>query len=1273
MIEKIMKAVKSGNKKRGRNITVGAVVGMLLSCTAVMGANEYLWIKSDGGIKFSTDNSTPTSTENPYGENTWDGTDYVNNITLNSASTDYGLKLSGDLSGINFTNNGLIAVTGNNLTCGISNEGTIGDITNTGVITGTSAGDNFTNGNGIYNNGTMGNITNRGLIIGRNTGSQYGHGIYNAGIVGNVINTGSIIGTGPTYRGYGIYNNYSKTMGNITNTGLIIGIGNIDGAGIFNGGIVGNVINTGLIAGIGKLNSSGIYLNAGTTTTTCNEGVIIAQGKSYTYGITNNGYLTEDIVNNGLISLTNTEELNAVGSNSYGISALSSGITKTIKNNGLVLGRSINGENNCGIYNQGDGVRVSNIGSVVNIATGTGNVYGIRNSNGHNSHIASIVNSGLITGTSTGSGTAYGIFNKQHESNGGKIGDIANTGVIYGKTNTVKNETGGKINSLRNYGILATEGSTIIESNGTITNAPLNYGLYIEGPTGVVTVDPISAPTDIIVGYDDSGNTIRRNMIIKNAAIQGGSGIGTSTDSFVFSATPNEFDNSILNGKNDTLKVLGNREISGSIINAYGTAVAFDGTDSQLTLSGTIVNGGADGKAAVSGSGNGDTLILQAGEITYVGSGSPVSQNTVINGNIDMLNGNNKITLKKGSAVNGIITTGTGADTIAIENGAVANGEVIMGAGEDNLSLKSGAIVNEKINMGDDNDTLTIEKGSMVNGTLDGGTGDDTLNFNPETTKALGNNEINIQHNISDFENMNINTNVTLFEKTIADDGTIGDLAITGAENITIGANGILTLRLDITNIDNISGTDKIKGHALYGNNGTITSTGGKLLLALNGAGNESVISFGDTTLDGSLVTAHETKVEGEINFATTSLLHKVKRIEGKTNEVIITSKADLPTDISYKKLNEIYHSILSVDELGNFNVDDDEKLSTFLGYLNDIYTGNPYSYSSELSRKSAGMFRDIVTENIFKPETNKWMIYGGLTHVDGGTKDTYYGKGYYTYDIGSSDMDADTKVTGAYMFGEYGVSDTLTSGVVIGGNKLKSDLSNGSKVDGSALYLGAYAKKYVGNLKVTAGAGFQYGDYDADRLAVNKVASDTEMSVMKYSDNYNDITYDIYLNGRYSHNIGDNLFLEPYGTLSYTYIDQDEADEGNKTLAIETDSKSFDYTVGKVGVDLKKVIPHEKGKSTLSAGINYTKILDGADEEHITGRFKGGSDFDILVAHKNEHSIGLNAKYALELENGVLFDVKGTYSVERDSHNGSGKNRTKGEWIVGAGVGYKF
>ena len=63
----------------------------------------------------------------------------------------------------------------------------------------------------------------------------------------------------------------------------------------------------------------------------------------------------------------------------------------------------------------------------------------------------------------------------------------------------------------------------------------------------------------------------------------------------------------------------------------------------------------------------------------------------------------------------------------------------------------------------------------------------------------------------------------------------------------------------------------------------------------------------------------------------------------------------------------------------------------------------------------------------------------------------------------------------------------------------------------------------------------------------------------------------------------------------------------------------------------------------------------------------------EALVVHKNEHSIGLNAKYTLELKNGVLFDVKGSYSVDRDSHNRNGKNRNKGEWIVGAGLVWGF
>ena len=1387
MIEKIMKAVKSGNKKRGRNITIGAVVGMLLSCTVAMGeettdtdlvglniTNDASGIKidkvfPDNTLKGNTyTNNTEilgessTGTEEGIGINI-DGENKKTNLTLknngvisgkSSGGKAYGIKVGnlGENSKFNFINNGEVSgeysidtgsksgygfyISGGenkNIDFSFQNNGlisgksasiggvgvyidelkTAGSFINNGTILGETSKSSSGSGYGVYSvylSGDGFTFENNGLISGKSL-NKSGYGVYINGISGDNVtleNNGTILGEGETTNssneGYGIYLTSISGSGFIfENNGLISAKG-YTSYGIYVCSSKINIealTNNGLILSFGDNTSSGYGICTGSSdnissiTTLENNGLILTSSSGVVLGVEKGD--AETLINNGSI---------LTGGSGIIITGIINGDTASISNNGMLSTK--NSTKECkGIYiwrgngtndrvgtltNDGlisakgsvdsSGIKINGIGRVGNIISNgliLSNGVGIKSTvatTTNKGKIGNIVNNGAI------SAEKYGIATDPTSNNGGLIDKIVNTGVIYGKTNAIKKEAGtttpGEIGDTTNYGILV-NGSTnnVFDVSGKTLQ---NYGLTIKNDGAEVTVGTDTPPDEIIVGYKRTvkdgiatNTEIKRKLNIKNAVITDGTGTkalttGTGTESFKFSSGGTEYDNSILNGMADTLEISGEnvkREVKGSIINAYGNAVIFKDAGKEFTLSGTIVNGGIESNTvAIQGSNGADTLILQSGEITYKeGETKKIgSQNTIVNGDIDMGDGEDSITLKTDTIVNGNITTGEGKDKLIIESGAVSNENIVMGDGDDTLTIGSGAIINGILDGG--KATTSAPPAPITTFDTDVDTENDTLNFG--TVGSSSKEETRVFYDISNFENININSNVTFYEKTVkADDGTAKGLEVTGAKEIKIGADGTLTLRIDATEMGSLTDDGKIVGHALYGNTGTITSEGGKLVLALNGAGNESIISFGGTTLGDGIDSS---------TLGTTSKLHNVEKVDGANDlEVKIVVKSDLPDYLEYQQLNKIYHSIISVDDLiNNFNVDD-EGLALFLDYLNNIYAGNPYSYSSELSRKSAGMFRDIVVDNIFRPETNKWMIYGGLTHIDGGTKDTYYGKGYYTTDIGSSDMDADTKITGAYMLGEYGVSDTLTSGVVIGGNKLKSDLSNGSKVDGSAMYLGAYAKKYIGNLKVTAGAGFQYGDYDADRLAVNKVASDLAESVMKYSDNYNDITYDIYLNGRYSHNIGNNLFLEPYATLSYTYIDQDGANEGNKTLAIETDSKSFDYTVGKVGVDLKKVIPHEKGKSTLSAGVSYTKILDGADEEHITGRFKGGSDFDILVAHKNEHSIGLNAKYALELENGVLFDVKGTYSIERDSHNGSGKNRTKGEWIVGAGLGYKF
>ncbi|WP_462433253.1 autotransporter outer membrane beta-barrel domain-containing protein [Fusobacterium sp. THCT1E1] len=543
-------------------------------------------------------------------------------------------------------------------------------------------------------------------------------------------------------------------------------------------------------------------------------------------------------------------------------------------------------------------------------------------------------------------------------------------------------------------------------------------------------------------------------------------------------------------------------------------------------------------------------------------------------------------------------------------------------------------------------------------------TGNNILSLNGNAENGM-----NMLHNISGFVNMNIENNVTFFE----------NIKVTGTETVTVDKNGILSLRLkkqDTTTYNTIptavhAFSDRDGKHDMV-IKGTSQEDAGTLNFITNGIGREIYVDMENIKLE-------------NMKIKTNSIIDSA---EIHDDYIHLGAGSDLsgivnPRVSKYDSLNKIYKSVYSsreenIEALRNIlamtfigkhygynNATDEEQLKTLMSYLNSIYTETPYSYSSELSRRSIGMFRDIVAENHFRAELNKWMIMGGLTHADGGTKDSYYGQNYHGFDMGTAETDVDMKLTGAYALGKYGYSENVSLGVAVGGNRSEAEMSM-SKVKGNSGYIGAFAENYRGNLTLKAGAGIQYSEYDADRATLGGHS---------YDEKYSDMAYDIYLNGRYSHNIGDNLFLEPYGTLSYTYIKQDSADEGSKALAIETDSKSFDYTSAKVGVDLKKVIPHEKGKSTLSAGVSYTRLLNGADEEYITGRFKGenASDFDILVAHKNEHSLGLNAKYTLELENGVLLDVKGAYAVERDSHNGAGKNKTKGEWIVGAGLGYKF
>ena len=922
-------------------------------------------------------------------------------------------------------------------------------------------------------------------------------------------------------------------------------------------------------------------------------------------GISLKGDLGEfKFINNALITGTGAENEDY----SYGIgidNQRDTTITELI-NNGSIKGTSAK-SNNFVIFNDGTITTLTNNGSITGIST-KGESNGIYN---EYSTITTLTNNGSITGISI-EGASYGIYSD------GTITTLINTGVVYGGTNAIKNDSEtGTISNAYNYGLLVSStGDTVLDV--TLTN---NYGLIFKDDSGTYKAEDddfkifgtTTTDAEVTVGYDEKDSPIKEKYTIINAK-----------------------------AKNDDKNNIG-------------------GTESLTLKKGTLSYLDSDGSEQNESIFSDKKYILNGIEDTLKISGRKNElNNSVVNA------------YKTAVVINKNMSTLTLDNTVV--NGGIAEDSTAISITKDGstLTLKGDSIINSAdtaIMITGNSNAVTLEGNAIVNGKMESN-GNNILNL---YGKADG--SMNMFHDISGFTDISIDNNVTFFE----------DMKVIGTDKVTVEKSGVLSLRLKKNGVLSpaaIASSTSISTatHAFSDTDGmTIEGISpeesGTLNFITNGIGKEILVDMENIELN-------------NIKVKTNSIIDKVDLDTYKDEGYIyLGAGSDLdgivnPKVNKYNSLNKIYKSIYnSTDEknldglrdilgmtfLGknyDYNSSSEDQLKILLSYLNDIYTGTPYSYSSELSRRSVGMFRDIVTENEFRPNLNNWLIMGGLTHADGGTKDTYYGQNYHGVDIGTADTEVDMKLTGAYMLAKYGYSENLSLGVTLGGNKSEAEMSM-SKVKGNSGYLGAFAENYRGNLTLKAGAGVQYSEYDADR---------STLGGHSYSDKYSDMTYDIYLNGRYSHQVGDNLFLEPYATLSYTYVDQDGANEGNKTLAIETDSKSFDYTVGKVGVDLKKVIPHEKGKSTLSAGVSYTKILDGADEEYITGRFKGSTtDFDILVAHKNEHSIGLNAKYALELESGVIFDVKGTYSVERDSHNGSAKNKTKGEWIVGAGVGYKF
>ena len=1042
----------------------------------------------------------------------------------------------------------------------------------------------------------------------------------------------------------------------IENSGIISGNANVTEADIvFNGsGVI--ITSTSNLENLIDITNSGII--SGNASITENASIT---GNTSIIGtnISGNG--------NGVVATGNLENL--IDITNSGIISGNASITEdaSITGNASIIGTNISGN--------GNGVVItSNLESLINITnsgiiSGNASIIGTDiNSNGNGViitiNLESLTNTGVISG-----GIIYPLLEEGNSihildmSGNGIVreyisNNIVNNGIIKGSTSAIAAQSisGAVINN----GILAgreifsnsyeihmfeTTNSILQEINlNTITpTTEINNGIYVKlesetserndgNATGNVKVDSSGNPIIEEIEIGTGGKVTLEDGSEKTIINGSTTGEKTISETILNKESDDKMDIYLSSSNLDTT--------SNVIINGTGIEKGALVVDSETTLTDSIVNGYNTG------------IYLEQGKFTVI--------NTTINGG----GLKNDVAVLKGDE-NGNI--------VEILETSVINGKVELGAGED---------------------SLTIGNSVQINGDLDGGIGEDTLKLgDKELAKTESN--LNIYHNINDFENIVFEGDTTLYETS----------SITGTTNIEIKSGTQVNLRVD-SSVQDSDGT--YKTHALFNftsdqliikgdkdkiteedfnedNNFVVEENESEegydkvsiLNLVTNGLGREAIIDLGNVKIEDTVWV----KTDSIINQATKNETEDGTTITIEAEKDLFSINKEVAEEKYYLELNEIYKGIHSSND-DNFNVlnsiitgtltdankgdyttiTDKQQMATLLAYLKQIYTETPYSFSAEASRKSMNVFGDIVKENNFKAKDGEIITYGELTHNNGEGTDKYYGKNYHGFDIGSADTKVDSKMTGAYGQIEKGISDSTAVGLMLGGNNNKVDIAT-SDLKGNSAYLGGYVKHDKGAFRGIAGIGIQYSDWDSHRNTMSD----------SYKENYSDRGLNIYAEGKYTKELTEGLFLEPKVGVSYDYIKQESINESkDKALALEVDGKDFDTLSGNVGLDLRKEIVTEKGKHNLTAGVNYTRILSGADEDNLTGNF-GGNSFDILVPQKTKDNVSVGIKYDIELETGVMLGAKVSYDVPFKVSQDNHTHKNEGSWKVGVGIGYRF
>lgn len=1003
-------------------------------------------------------------------------------------------------------------------------------------------------------------------------------------------------------------------------------------------------------------NGKGGHYNVNGNSLTIN----VESGETSAYGIYlgNNEFENSDIVIN-----TDNTNITAVGKSGHGMKINSGAKVKINSKNTTIKGANV-------IYaEKGSLVEINKSGDKNNTVKLDGNIIGWQESENTLENSGIYVNlsnkDSYLTGNiSTPDNVELGITNG---ANWNMTGGSSLSGIV-----TLQ---GGTIN-------LGEKGGLSITGNGLVMNGTgEGYSSTITG-TGNINSNVAISNEGNIFNLGEGSTLTGKVTLADNANAQNQGYLALRTDSSISvgqGATFTNEEGATLKGTVDNQKVIevnGGTAINNGTIDLTGTTGSYamyaTANSSTLTNNGIIKVDYENGKGSkVFGEADGITSVKEntnTGKIQingYNGGTSSAAKDTLDElllgskaTNTGMYVDENGKAIMFGNVITGEMYVNDALEKIETESLQIGEEGATIKADGTNITGKEGYL--SSINIAGDLKLASSDKSNSINienvttnidstSTITIGSGL-TANFvNGTINGEVSNPAISIEKDgILGLNNMTVNGNIESDYASFEQPGTYGES--------TLSMNGINTINghIDVSNIDINSGETTFSSNSSFGGkmDNYMTSKDGIAIFEVAENGDNALLN---TSENGNSVT-----IDGKFKITPDNLTKDEEIKLGENNDLTnaeFLSSTDKSKDVYLTELDKTDNTIYAkynkelLSEYGNklnninnaFQVINDKISQDKLeraDLANKVYAGTIYAETVRMAYDNNKLVENELLKINPEVATGEWAVNGKALYM----------KNEYTREGVIADYKSEKESRGLLASAEYGLNDTTNLGFAFAGINHSLDTDTG-KADGDAFYLGAFAKKELGNYRLTAGLGYEFNRFDADE------------NIFGGSEKYDANVYSAYIEGRYSKDLGDNLTFEPKLKLGYTYVDQDAIQDGTYKL----DSQDVSIFDTEVGADFIKTVPLKDGRLDVVFGASYAMAFGDTDDE-FEGRFIGtgglSSTFNMVGANVAERNVNLGLGLGVTKDSGLFYNGGVTFKAGSDNYRDYG---------VTLGAGYKF